>query len=60
METFIDFAEIAVPSFISIIGFIITISMNKNNLQAELNRHHIEEYMNNYKNIEYDVCSGHL
>lgn len=29
--------------------------MNKNNLQAELNRHHIEEYMNNYKNIEYDI-----
>lgn len=55
MNTYIELVKIIVPSFISIIGFIVTIFMNKNNLQSELSRHHIEEYMNNYKNIEYDI-----
>ncbi len=47
--------EVIVPSLVSVIGFIITIILNKLNVKREVSKRLLEQYWDNYKSIEYDV-----
>ena len=47
--------EVIVPSLVSVVGFIITIILNKLNVKREVSKRLLEQYWDNYKSIEYDV-----
>lgn len=52
----IETYKILIPSLISVLGFVITIYMNKSNIKSELNKYYITKYMENYASIEYDIA----
>ena len=56
MEQCVEVLQVLIPSIISIIGFAVTIYINRNSLRTELRKQHLERYMDNYKNIEYDAA----
>lgn len=55
-ENLADIIQIIISSTVSIIGFAVTIYMSKLNIRSEINKIHVTDYMNNYRNIEYDIA----
>lgn len=56
LEFFLEVLKVVIPSTISIVGFVVTVYINKANLKSELRKQHLEKYLDNYKNIEFDIA----
>ncbi|MCM1159106.1 MAG: hypothetical protein NC300_02445 [Bacteroidales bacterium] len=54
-DSFVDYLDIFVPSIITIVGFFVNNYFQKLNIKREISKIHMTNYMENYKNIEYDI-----
>ena len=55
-STYTTLISTAITSSVTIIGFIITILINKYNIKKEVSRSHAEYYRKSYSSLEYDVA----
>lgn len=52
----VDILNVIIPSLVSIIGFVVTIIVNSNNLKRAVAKRQLEQYWDSYKSIEYDIA----